>query len=588
MPKKSLHPSIAVLPFRNLSQDKTLEYFSDGISEEIIHKLARLGNIQVASRTSSFYFKHKEISLEEIAQKLQVQFILEGSVRVAKKQARISVQLTNAQNGFLQWSENFDRSLEGMLELQDEIANLIATQFLKFSAHYAEKDSSKTQHQNSKAYDFYLKGLYYYNRYTMDNLEKAISYYEKAIKIQPDYAEALAGLAICNMGLGGYINPSYYEKAKIYALKAISIDFQLIEPHLSLAAILMTYHGDLETALIHIKTALKINPFSSDAHRMYGIYFLRIGNLQNAIYEHELATKYDPLNIIFLRGLGLFQSFAGQYEEAKRSHEYTLELDPNFHPAWEAMGWLCVYQKDWKKAIECFQTYQKMVGHPLKGWAALGYAYGKVGTIEGARKILNTIELRQKTFPKEQLDCNFALVYLGLNDLDKTFYHLERAVENKHIITALFLPNDPIYKAVKKDPRYISLLEKLNVFPSNERSLSTKNNSQVLNLKAETKESLSVLVNHLLYIEAQGNYAKIVWQEGENVLTKQLRISLSNLQKQIAFTEILQCHRSFLVNLQHFQILKGNAKNAMLCTFDGNHEIPVSRNKIAEIKAFLN
>ena len=267
------------------------------------------------------------------------------------------------------------------MALQDEIAREIVGKFSQeVSGNQLKASTLRLVPENDLvAYDSYLKGMYYYNRYTMENISKGVEHFKKAILRQADFALAHAYLAQCYMALGGYIHPSKYALAKQSAIKAIALDENLQQAQLSLAMVQLFYDWDWEAAQASIRKALDLDLRSADAHRIQAVYSFVVGETEEAVYAHELATKYDPLNVIYLKGLGWSLTNVGRYEEAFKEYERCLEIDPTFYPALEGLGWVRVYQKRWEEAIYYFKQYQQIVGHPLKGWFGLGYALAKTG-----------------------------------------------------------------------------------------------------------------------------------------------------------------------------------------------------------------
>lgn len=578
--------ALLILPFQNLGFSTDDEYLSDGITEELIGSLTRLDHIQVASRTSSFYFKGKHFSLNEINERLSVSHLLEGSIRRHEQQLRIVVNLTELQSGFTLWSETFDKDASDLLKVQDEIANEIVKKFKpEILSNGAETlDMSMVPNSDHQAYDEYLKGLYYYNGYTMDNIAKAVDFFQKAIRRQPQFALAHATLGQSYMALGGYVHPSNYALAKKSVIRAVAIDPQLIQAQIPLAMVQLFYDWDVEGAYKTLRKALDLDIRSADAHRFSGVLSLYAGQADEAVYAHELATKYDPLNVIYIKGLGWSLAAKRRYEEAFKEYERCLEIDPSFYPALEGMGWICVYQKRWKEAIQYFKQYQQIVKHPLKGWFGLGYAYAKTGNIEGAYEILQRLDKRRDDDVSEILDLDYALIYLGLGDLDKTFSFLNNAVDNHHIITLVSLSTEPVFDEIRSDERFQYLLNKIGLDTSHKRMLSRKTLNDVLVVQSDTKERLEILSAQLLFVEAQGNYSKFVWLEGKGPQERLLRISLSSVAEQLEQKYTLQVHRSYIANLSTFDEIKRETRQSYLLNSQHEIRVPISRTKTTAIK----
>ena len=571
--------TLAVLPFANIGRSEEGDYLSDGLTDELIHVFTKMEGIHVASRTSSFYFKDKQVEVQQVGKHLRVDFVLEGSVRLHRERVRVGVQLTNVQTGFSHWSDVYERELVDLLELQEEIARAVFQKYLHQSSHVFPADHSVVPENDFRAYECFLKGRYFHFQYTMDNFRRALVWYQKAIDLQPEFALAHAGMSYCYMGLGGFINPDYYRQGKDYALKALALDNSLLEPHLSLFYIQLFYERDWKVARTTVLQALEINSRSADAHRAFGLYYLTIGDLEKAIYEHELAVRYSPLDVILIRGLGWVSAFGGQYDKAMREYQRSLELDPTFRPSKEAIGWLYAYQEKWTEAIHWFEAYQEMVGHPLKGWMGAGYAYGRAGRRDQAHNVLKLLEQRKAAFPGEPLALDFAVVFLGLGDLDKALHHLRKSVREKFILTTGTLLSDPVFAPLREKPAFRQLLEEAGLVAKDrkEEAVPAYRDNPLFEIRAETREQLRLLLHQLVYVKAEGNYSRFVYLEGGAVTSTLLRVSLGDAAQQMNHPSIRKCHRSYLVNLDNFCALRGNAKKYELFSEHLPDAVPVSR-----------
>lgn len=573
--------SLLVLPFQNWSSSPADEFLSDGITEELIYTLTRLDHLRVASRTSSFYFKGKNLQLKEISEQLGISHVLEGSLRRYETQIRINIHLTDVNTGFTVWSESFNRAYEDLLRLQDDIATFVAQKFAQEQTSTQPIRSDLVPNNDVKAYEYYLQGLYHYNQYTMDEMHRGVAACERALKRQPDFALAYACMANCTLGLGGYVHFSYYKIAKAAALKAIELNDQLIEPHLAIAMVQAFYDWDWEGAQASVQRALTLDIRSADAHRFQGLLALVQGKFEESIYAQELATKYDPMNVLFINSQGWALEYSGRFDDAFKEYERALTIDPNFRPALESMGFNQVYQGKLKAAIPYFERYREKVGHPLKGWLGLSYVYGKLGKTDLVYDILALLDQRQAENPKENLTLDYTFLYLGLGQLDKAFQFLQQAVNSHHIWTIARLAIDPIFKELRSDDRYWKMIQQLRLSPyfSPADTALVPSGQEVIHIQSDTKENLRIHQNQLLFIEAQGNYSKFVYLEGQKKTERLLRISLSEIKTQIAGPHIIQCHRSFLANLRFFNTLVGPSRQRTLVCPHRAISLPISRNK---------
>lgn len=580
--------SLLVLPFQNWSSSPADEFLSDGITEELIYTLTRLDHLRVASRTSSFYFKGKNLQLKEISEQLGISHVLEGSLRRYEAQIRINIHLTDVNTGFTVWSESFNRAYEDLLRLQDDIATFVAQKFAQEQTSTQPIRSDLVPNNDVKAYELYLQGLYHYNQYTMEEMHKGVAACERALKRQPDFALAYACIANCTLGLGGYIHYSYYKIAKSASLKAIELNDQLIEPHVAIAMVQALYDWDWEGAQASLQRALALDIRSADSHRLQGILAMILGDFAASIYAHELATKYDPMNTLFINSQGWALDYSGRFEEAFKEYERALAIDPHFRPALESMGFNKVYQGQWTEALSYFERYRDQVDHPLKGWLGLSYVYGKLGKTDLAYQVLELLEQRQAEDPKENLTLDYALVYLGLGHKDKALQFLQQAIDTHHIWTIARLAIDPIFEELRSDDRYWKMIEQLELSPYFSPTVTAASSEQdVIHIQSDTKENLRIHKNQLLFIEAQGNYSKFVYLDGQEKIERLLRISLSEIKAQIDGQHIIQCHRSFLANLRFFNTLVGPSRQRTLVCQQKAISLPISRNKESSVQQIL-
>ena len=460
--KTKHHSSIAVLPFVNMSNDKDNEYFADGITEEIINSLVKVDGLKVTSRTSSFAFKGKNIDIRSIGKELNVHTVLEGSVRKHGSRIRVTAQLINTSDGYHIFSETFNRDLEDIFEIQDEISVKISHLLReKLSLQSEPQTLVETQTKNIKAYNTYLKGRFYFNKWTPDNAKKACRCFEDAINMEPDFVLPYMGLANCYTYLGtlGYMpDDAAYEKARKVANQAMKLDPDSYGPYLSLAMIKLFNDWDLEEAKKLFDKALELQPGASDIHHYYAVYLLATGKTDQAIKELEIASELDPLSSSIANSLGDAYFAAKKYDKAIEQYDKTLELDPVFRNALQNKGWVFAMQGNLEEAIDVFKKVYEQTPGNNKGLTGLGYAYAVTGNTNAALKILNQLENRAEVEKEVSLDMDFAILYLGLNDMDNTFYYLEKAYKKKKV--SHFLYTHPLWEKVRKDPRYQKMINK--------------------------------------------------------------------------------------------------------------------------------
>jgi TolB-like protein/Tfp pilus assembly protein PilF len=459
---------LAVLPFVNLSPDPENEYFSDGITEELLNSLTKVEGLQVTSRTSAFAFKGKLDDIREIASKLNVDKILEGSVRKAANRVRITAQLINAADGYHIWSENYDRDLTDIFHVQDEISTIIANRLRENLSLASQKEHLvKTSAKNVNAYTLYLKGLHYWHKLTPADTYKAIDCFEEAIDLEPDYAQAYAMMAIAysNLGATGQLKPEKaFGLASQYSDKALKIDDTIAESHVAKARVYLFYEKKWQDAYDALQKAIQLNPAATEPYRMLGHYYIVVGKKDEAVKILEKALEIDPLSTVINNYLGEAYAMAGRYDDAYHIAEKQLEINPKMRLAIEMKGWCTGMKGDWEKAAELFQEVHRLANHPLKSLAPIGYAYAKLGQKEKALEIISKLEQRQLQEPDMVLDGDLLMVWWALEDKykvyrEKVFYHLRNCIE-KGLGTMHYYVEYPMMIGMKEYPEVKELLDK--------------------------------------------------------------------------------------------------------------------------------
>ena len=376
-PKKS----IAVLPFVNMSADPENEFFSDGISEELINALTRVEGLQVTARTSSFAFRDKNKDVREIGQKLGVSAVLEGSVRKSGNRVRITAQLIDTSDGYHIFSNVYDRVLEDIFETQDEISLKIVHELRATLPENGENPSLvRPVTEQSEAYDAYLKGMYCWNQWTPDSARQAIDHFQRAIELDPDFARAWGAMArahtyLAAMGRSTQCGEAY-GCANEAAEKAIELDSEIEDSHVAVALVRLFHDWDFPAAETSFLRAMAINPDSVDVLHGYSLYLQAVGRADEAVAVLERAAKLDPLNLPVLDYLGKAQMACGRYDEARAQFDRVLELDPEFRSALEGKGWTYLHEGGLDDAIDTFERLRKLTPHPKGGITPLAYALG--------------------------------------------------------------------------------------------------------------------------------------------------------------------------------------------------------------------
>ncbi|HUR31436.1 MAG TPA: tetratricopeptide repeat protein, partial [Saprospiraceae bacterium] len=370
------------------------------------------------------------------------------------------------------WSEVYDSDLEDVFQIQDEISLKIVNKLkenLSLGQQPTPEHIVKPLTENIDAYNLYLKGRYYFNKSNPENIQKAIQTFEEVIRIDPEFASTYCMLSFCYSFLGssGLMHPvEAYSKAKDYTLKAIEIDPNHAESHLSLATIKFYNNWDFEGAEASLNKAINLGLNSSLLNQVHGWFLIAKGDFNQAIEKTEQAVILDPLSLPLMSQLADAYAFAERFEDALAQYDKVLELDPSFRRGYEGKGYCYLAMKDYEKAIEYLDKYQKLIGHPLKGNSSLGHAYAAAGHHDKALECLDRIKQRQESEPNVVLDMDFAFIYSGFKDYDKAFHYLNRVYENRTGIACLgmiFCIRYPMLNELKSDVRFKQLTTKIGI-----------------------------------------------------------------------------------------------------------------------------
>jgi serine/threonine-protein kinase len=451
--KSTNQPSIAVLPFANMSADKENEYFSDGLAEEILNLLAKIPGLKVIARTSAFAFRGKEQDVRKIAETLGVSNVLEGSVRRAGNRVRVTAQLINAADGSHLWSERYDRDMNDIFAIQDEISQAIS-EALKVRL------APRAQAVNIEAYQNYLKGQYYRLRLTPESLAKAKEYFELALAIDPNYAPAYSGLAEYYYSLAApSIKPmlDMAPLARSAAEKALAIDPANRDAHSVLAALAAIVDYDWRAAETHICQAMAGEPIPPAVRTRYAVwYLLPLGRIPEATEQSRLALETDPLSMLLHFGMARCLLGAKQYRETIEYVRKALEIDANYWPIWVAIGWAQLYAGFAQAAITSYQRSVALAPwySELEWWFAV--AYHKAGDHERSQEwALKLSDAHGQTY-------SASAYYAAVGDVDAMFGALDGAYQQRQP-TLLFLPNQPLFDPYRADPRFQALLQRMNL-----------------------------------------------------------------------------------------------------------------------------
>jgi len=455
--------SIAVLPFKDMSPGQDLDYFCEGLAEEIINALAQLKCLQVTARTSAFYFKGRDVDIREIGRRLNVETVLEGSLRKSGDLLRIGVQLINVSNGFHLWSEQLECETGDVFNIQDQITRRI-TEKLRIELRGVEEAARvRRSTENPEAYVLNLKGQYLMYRATVEGLNKAIRYFEEAIEKDPDYAHAYAGLATCYSSLGFWnaVPPSQaYLEAKKAAVRAVEADPESALAHEALGFVTLLSDWDWKTAAKASQRAIELNPHEESIRVGRAMCHIATGDLKEALAETISATGLAPLSNVANSGLGLCLLRSGKLDEAIVQLKKALELEPADPRTRLFLGQAYVLKLRFDEGIGKIREALEQASDNTLVLAGLGWAYGMAGRRNDALETLKTIQKRfENEYPRPYL---IAKVYCGMGEKDLAFEWLEKAFD-EHDTSLAFVKTDETFSSLRGDSRFTELLRRMNL-----------------------------------------------------------------------------------------------------------------------------
>ena len=476
--------SIAVLPFVDLSQSKDQEYFCDGISEEILHTLAKVGGLRVVGRASSFSFKGRNSNAREIGENLNVENVLEGSLRREGNRVRITAELIDARNGFHVWTETYDRDVEGVFALQDEITRAIVDALkIKLAVPH-----SAHEQRNRDVYDLYLQGLYFSNKSSEEDLRRALNFFQRAVEKDPTFSRAWTGIAKVWYFLADvYVRPlEAYPSSREAALKAISLDEKDAEAHCYLSEAKRVLDWDLAAADAELKRALQLDPNSAPAHLFSGLHPLFRGKLKDGLQLILEAEKLDPVSPITSYVATAAYLANDRIGDAITEGQRTLQLDPNYFYLDSVLAAAYREKGSFPEAIALYTKAQEATHLPSSG---LAITYTRMGReIEAKNLLAQLLQAREKRYVSAPL---IAAVSVALGDKEGAFRELERAyAEHSGVLQWIaFLPE---FRSLHSDARFPDLLRRISAPQDTVLKITETTLSQIADLNAQTHLTLKV------------------------------------------------------------------------------------------------
>jgi len=456
-----MKPSIAVLPFVNMSADKEQEYFSDGLAEEIINALAQIPQLKVIARTSAFSFRGKEQDIRRIAETLNVTNLLEGSVRRSGNKIRITAQLIDAADGSHLWSQRYDRELTDVFEIQDDIAQAIADKLRVELAN--DLPLVKRYTEDVEAYSLYLKGRHELFNFTVESMATSRICFEQAVKKDPNYTLAWHGLALYYwwMGYLGFMPPKDAQsQCNSAAVKALELDERLADTHSLMAMLLASQYNWAESRREFLR-ALALDENSADVLANYSQYYLvPMGRLPEAVAASHKALVLDPMSAHLQTHLGARYSVMQQYESAIKHCIKAIAIDPQYHWAHMFLGISYVYAGNFAEGVQACEKAVTIAQRQQISLGILGWTYARAGKITEAHNILEELQdLKRISYVSPS---SFAWTHLALGNIDDGFDWMERAVD-EHDPMALQISDHPQFITLRSHPRYHALLRKMNL-----------------------------------------------------------------------------------------------------------------------------
>jgi len=456
--------AIAVLPFSNANPDPNTEYLSDGITESIINSLSQLPKLKVLARNTVFTYKGKDVDLKKVGKELNVEAIVTGTIRQQENRLIINASLVQVPDGVQIWGEQYNREISDILNVQSEISRTISAQLkLKLTGEEQEK-VAKHYTEDSEAYQLYLRGLYFWNKRSPQGFARALESFQDAIRKDPNYALAYAGLANTYTLLPAWalLPPKEgHPKARAAALKALALDDSLAEAHAALAHTEHNYEWNWKEAEKSYRRAIELNPNYAIAHHWYASFLLEMGRKEEAIAEKRLALQLDPLSLIINSDLGFVYYNARQYDRAIEQLQKTIELDPGFIWTYQNLGFVYEQKKMYAESIASFQKALSLSPDSMEIQAELARAYAASGDSAQARQLLE--RLLKASADHYVASFDFAMIYAALADKDRAFEWLQKAFdERSYQITSLQV--EPRVDSLRSDPRFAKMIQAMN-FP---------------------------------------------------------------------------------------------------------------------------
>ncbi|WP_142783760.1 tetratricopeptide repeat protein [Changchengzhania lutea] len=567
--------SIAVFPFNNISKNKEDDYLCDAIAIEITHLLSNHKNARVVSTITSF---SNSVKLD--TSNLNVDVFIKGALHKIGERIRITVQFINTQDNTCFLSEKFDESSSNLFEIIDKVSGKIL-EYLQL-----EKINQKPA-IDSTAYNYYLKGLYHWNLWNENNIKQAISFFNKSIKIEPEFALGYARLSDCWSLLAGIQKGDTevnYKNARTTALKSIELDENMIEAHLSLALVKLLSDVDILGAFYSLKKAFSLNNKSSEVHYYYAFYLLTIGQYKKAIQNIEYVLETEPFNVQINSTYGYALSLLGEYEKAEQQLKKTLTLSPDSDATYDALVWTYIMSNKYNEAKELVEQNESRIIHSPATQIVLYQQMKLKNRVDNWLEVLIS-KLNQNKGRAYYREASITYLSLGNNDKGNDYFELFY----KEKIGFIMALSHPAWKSFRNSGKFYKYKKRLNLLnPPLLPNEFSNTDEDIIVFHSSTLEKLAINMEELIYIEAQSIYSKIIWNENGITKEKLLRVSLTKILSQTINPNLFRCHNSYIVNTLNTYSLAGNRKSMKLIPKGYSFQIPVSRTKSSSIHQHIN
>jgi TolB-like protein/Tfp pilus assembly protein PilF len=450
--------SIAVLPFLDISPNRDQEYFSDGITDELLGLLSRSTDLRVTSRTSAFAFKGQNLPVSQIAERLNVSYVLEGSIRMSGDEVRITAQLVDAGDDVQLWSESYDRRLEDIFAIHSEIAARVIEELRGRLGAISPEPQPEQPTENLEAYTLYLKGRYFWNRRTAEDIDKALGFFQRAAAMDPGYALAHAGIADVWIFRGWYsvLAPKEtFPKAKAAIANALAHDDRLAAAYASRAHVKLEFDHEWESAELDYQKAIALDPGYSIAHHWYGGFLSAMGRHEEALQQAHTARELDPLSMIVNTWVGLRHYFARRYDVALEEYRKALELNPDFAPLQWHMGWALEQTGRYEEALQAARNAIELSADNPLYVASLGHTYAVAGERARSREVLE--RLVGEAGRRHVSAYHVAVIHGALGDTDQAMHWLQLAFDERSPWIG-YMAVDPRLDPLRGDPRLEQLI----------------------------------------------------------------------------------------------------------------------------------